>query len=181
MSVPRVSNGNFPRRDLLKLAGAFAAFPSALLAAADGQRQIAGYDPARLPTAETLGKWLQQLHGFGPIRMTGTPQCRAFEEFLATQFTSLGFSLERDQFRLTSWECRVTDCSVSVTDDSGATKTVEVIAYYPFGGSTRGKAPAPGRILCVPGIGVEAARKLADATDPATLANSIVVMDMPLV
>jgi len=180
MSVPCLTNGNFPRRDLLKLAGAFAAFPSALLGAADGQRQIAGYEPARLPTAETLGKWLQQLHGFGPIRMTGTPQCRAFEEFLATQFTSLGFSLERDQFRLTSWECRVTDCSISVAEDSGATRTVEVIAYYPFGGSTRGKAPATGRILYVPGTGVNAAKALADATDSAALANSIVVMDMPL-
>jgi hypothetical protein len=124
---------------------------------------------------------LQQLHDFGPIRMTGTPQCRAFEEFLAAQFAALGFSIERDQFRLTSWECRITDCSISVTEDSGATRNVEVIAYYPFGGSTRGKEPAKGRVLYVPGTGVNAAKALADATDPAALANSIVVMDMPLI
>src|SRR5579863_4432507 len=108
------------RRDLLRMAGttslatAFAGLPLTLLAATEGKRQIAGYDPAKLPTVETLGKWLQQLHEFGPIRMTGTPQCRAFEEFLAAQFASLGFSIERDQFRLTSWECRITDCSISV-------------------------------------------------------------------
>src|SRR5580658_181416 len=131
MTIRRRALQNSSRRDLLKIAGAmpfagaFAAFPSALLSATtDNQRQIAEYQPAHLPSVETLGKWLQQLHEFGPIRMTGTPQCRAFEEFLATQFTSLGFSLERDQFRLTSWECRVTNCAISVTEDSGATKTV---------------------------------------------------------
>lgn len=178
---------NSSRRDLLKMAGAipfagaFAGLSPALFADTEGQRQIAGYQPSRLPTAETLGKWLQQLHEFGPIRMTGTPQCRAFEEFLATQFTALGFSLERDQFRLTSWECRITDCSISVTEDGGATRTVEVVAYYPFGGSTRGKAPATGRVLYVPGTGADAAKALPDGTDPRSLANSIVVMDMPLV
>jgi hypothetical protein len=112
--------------------------------------------------------------------MTGTAQCRAFEEFLATQFAALGFTVERDQFRLTSWECRVTDCSIAVTEDSGAKHDVEVIAYYPFGGSTRGKEAPTGRLLYVPGTGLEAAKALAAATDPAALANSIVVMDMPL-
>jgi hypothetical protein len=157
------------------------AFPVALLAASGGQRQIAGYQPAQIPSVETLGKWLRQLHEFGPIRMTGTPQCRAFEEFLAAQFASLGFTVERDQFRLTSWECRVTDCSISVAEDGGATRSVEVIAYYPFGGSTRGKAAATGRLLYVPGTGVDAAKALAERTDAAALANSIVVMDMPLI
>jgi hypothetical protein len=44
--------------------------------AAEG-RHILGYDPARTPTTDTLGRWLKQLHDFGPIRATGTPQCRA--------------------------------------------------------------------------------------------------------
>jgi hypothetical protein len=177
---------NASRRELLRLAGAIpfagalAGFPAALVAATEGQRQIAGYKPAQLPTVETLGNWLRQLHDFGPIRMTGTPQCRAFEEFLATQFAALGFTIERDQFRLTSWECRITDCSISVEEDGGAKRTVEVVAYYPFGGSTRGKPAVTGRLLFVPGTGVNAAKALADATDAATLANSIIVMDMPL-
>jgi hypothetical protein len=74
----------------------------------------------------------------------------------------LGFSIERDQFRLTSWECRTTDCSILVEEDSGAKRTVEVVAYYPFGGSTRGQPAATGHVLY------------------AVLANSIIVMDMPL-
>src|ERR1700761_5968823 len=103
------------RRDLFKLAGslpfagALAGLPPALMAAADSHRQIAGYNPSQTPSVDTLDKWLHQLHDFGPIRMTGTPQCRAFEEFLATEFGRLGMKIERDQFRLTSWECRVTD------------------------------------------------------------------------
>ncbi|MGD1092886.1 MAG: hypothetical protein ABSB35_12965 [Bryobacteraceae bacterium] len=169
---------NSSRRELLKIArvvpfaGALAGFPTAYFAAAEGQRQIAGYKPAQLPTAETLGNWLRQLHDFGPIRMTGTPQCRAFEEFLAAQFASLGFTIERDQFRLTSGECRITDCSISVEEDSGAKRSMEVVAYYPFGGSTRGKPAPTGRLLFVPGTGANAAKAFADANGAATLANS---------
>jgi hypothetical protein len=145
------SSHQLTRRDLFKLAGtlpaaaAFASiggFPERLLAAGSDVRQIAGYNPAFLPDATALARWLKQLHDFGPIRMTGTPQCRAFEEFLAQQGTALGFTLERDQFRLTSWECGITDCSISVVEDGGAKRDVEVVAY-PFGGSTRGKDAPP--------------------------------------
>ncbi|HEX4348489.1 MAG TPA: hypothetical protein VHZ73_13015 [Vicinamibacterales bacterium] len=181
MKTPTLS-----RREWLKTGGAAAAFaafgglPERLLAAAGQSRQIAGYNPALLPDTTTLAKWLQQLHDFGPIRMTGTPQCRAFEEFLAQRVTALGFTLERDQFRLTSWECRITDCSISIKEDSGATHDVEIVAYYPFGGSTRGRGPAVGRVLHVPAVGAEAVRAFADSIDAAALANSIVVVDMPL-
>src|SRR5579871_979435 len=173
MSIEPSPFPKFSRRNLLRTAGGislasvFGGLPHSVLAATEGKRQIAGYDPGKLPTVETLRKWLEQLHNFGPIRMTGTPQCRAFEEFLATEFTKIGFKLERDQFRLTSWECRVTDCSISVKEDGGATRTVEVVAYYPFGGSTKGKPAATGRVLYVPGTGAEAAKKLAESTDAA--------------
>ena len=183
------SSHQLTRRDLFKLAGtvpaaaAFASlggFPERLLAAGSDVRQIAGYNPALLPDATALARWLKQLHDFGPIRMTGTPQCRAFEEFLAQQVTALGFTLERDQFRLTSWECGITDCSISVVEDGGAKRDVEVVAYYPFGGSTRGKDAATGRILYVPVIGAAAVKAFADSLDAGALANSIVVVDMPL-
>lgn len=177
------------RRDLLKVAGALplaAAFarlgglPDVLIDAAAQARQIAGHNPALVPAAETLAAWLKQLHDFGPIRMTGTKECRAFEEWLAQQFAGLGFTIERDQFRLTSWECRVTDCSIAVKEDSGATRNVDVVAYYPFGGSTKGKPAVTGRLLVVPGTNVAAARAFADSTGAAALADAIVVMDMPL-
>lgn len=171
------------RREILALAGAVplatASSASAVFGGSFG-RQIAGYDPSLVPDSATLGSWLKQLHDFGPIRMTGTKPCRAFEEFLAGRVGALGFSLERDQFRLTSWECRITECSIDVTEDSGAKRRVEVVAYYPFGGSTRGKTPATGRVLHVPGRGAAAAKAFAESTDAAALADAIVVMDMPL-
>src|SRR5262245_39664070 len=144
-------------------------------------RPIAGYNPALLPDAKQLGAWLRQLHDFGPIRATGTPQARAFEEWLAQQMTALGFTLERDQYRLTSWECDVAkDCAISVSEDGGAKKNVEVVAYYPFSASTRG-GTVSGRVLYVPnGIQIDAAKAFVASTDAAALANSIVVIDMPL-
>jgi hypothetical protein len=147
--------------------------------AATSAKEIAGYQPALQPTKATLQHWLQQLHDFGPIRATGTKQCRAFEEWLATQFTQLGFTLERDQFRLTSWECDLKDCSISITEDGGAPRTVEVIAYYPFAASTITSGPITGRVLYA-GVSKTSVEKFIAATDPATLAQSIVVVDMPL-
>jgi hypothetical protein len=178
------------RRDLLKLAGSlpvlatiapFGGLPEAVLSAATDARHVAGYDPTLLPSAATLAGWLKKLHDFGPIRMTGTAECRAFEEFLAREFAALGFAVERDQFRLTSWACNLEqDCAIDVVEDGGAKKPVEVLSYYPFGGSTRGSRPITGRVLVVPGTGAAAAKAFADATKAAVLADAIVVMDMPL-
>src|SRR5215831_13038615 len=147
------------RRQILRLAGLApaAAFVSRsglsleAFAATSGGRPIAGYNPAWLPDAAQLQRWLKQLHDFGPIRAAGTHQARAFEEWLATQVSGLGFSVERDQYKLTSWECDVAkDCAISVAEDAGAKKNVEVIAYYPFCGSTRGKSPVTGRVVYIP-------------------------------
>jgi hypothetical protein len=185
----RSQNSCMSRRQLLRLAAAapaaFAglnAFPGGLLALAAAGRPIAGYNPAWLPDATQLGRWLKGLHDFGPIRATGTKQARAFEEWLATEVARLGFTVERDQYRLTSWECDVDrNCSVVVAEEGGRKRDVDVVAYYPFGGSTRGKPPVTGRVLYIPnGIRIEEAQAFADKLDPAMLAASIVVIDMPL-
>lgn len=190
MSNPSDRPFGVTRREMLKLAGVIPAatlatvggFPDLFTTAAAAGRPIKGYNPAFLPDAAMLGRWLKQLHDFGPIRATGTPQARAFEEWLATESTKLGFTIERDQFRLTSWECDVEkDCAISVAEDGGAKKNVEVIAYYPFCGSTRGKAPLTGRVLYIPkGNQIEAARAAIANLDPKVLAQTIVVIDMPL-
>ena len=102
---------------------AFAGLPAEVLAAATSPK-IAGYVPGNVAPAATLGGWLKKLHDFGPIRATGTPQCRAFEEFLATEFAKLGCTVLRDQFKLTSWECDIpADCEITVKED-GASRTV---------------------------------------------------------
>ena len=170
------------RRELIG-AGAAAlgasVLPTLARAAASG-RQVAGFDPALVPSPEVLAGWLQRLHGFGPIRFTGTPQARAFEEFLARSFTHLGFEVQIDKYRLMAWECDLArDCAISVTEDGKPAKTLDVVAYYPFAASTRGKGPVTGRVLYA-GVGDDAVKALVARTPAAELAKSIVVVDMPL-
>jgi len=128
-------------------------------------------------------------------RATGTPQCRAFEEFLATEFTKLGCAIERDQFRLTSWECDIADCSIEVREydydfeppvvtaatryDRAPVRKLDVVAYYPFGGSTLGKATVEGRVL-FGGTGEQSGEEILKKFTPEQLADAIVVVDMPL-
>ncbi|HEY3949884.1 hypothetical protein, partial [Phenylobacterium sp.] len=170
------------RRELVAggamLAGA-AAMPMLARAAASG-RQIKGFDAALVPSPERLGAWLQQLHEFGPIRFTGTPQARRFEEFLAKRFTELQFQVHIDTYRLMAWECDlVRDCAITLAEDGKAAKPLDVVAYYPFAATTRGKGPVTGRVLYA-GVGDAAVKALAAKTSAAELARSVVVVDMPL-
>jgi hypothetical protein len=142
-------------------------------------KQVAGFEPALLPNKQTLQRWLQQLHNFGPIRATGTRQCRAFEEWLAMQFTQLGGKLERDQFKLTSWECDIKDCAIAVTENGKTSRALEIIAYYPFAASTVTTGPVSGQVLYA-GVSEPDVKKFIASIDPAALANAIVVVDMPL-
>ncbi|WP_372784272.1 hypothetical protein [Phenylobacterium sp.] len=166
------------RRDILGLAAAAGLTP-AWARALTGPRQIHGFHPELSPGADQLMAWVRQLHKFGPIRPTGTPQMHAFEDWLEVQFKGLGFSVERIPYRLTSWECDVKDCSISVTEDGKAARDVEVLAYYPFCASTRGQPAATGRVLYA-GVGEAAVKALVANTDARTLAESVVVMDMPM-
>lgn len=170
------------RRELIAGAaalGATAAMPALARAAASG-RQIKGFDPTLVPQPEVLGRWLQQLHDFGPIRFTGTPQARRFEEFLAKSFADLQFQVHIDTYRLMAWECDLArDCAISVTEDGKAAKPMTVVAYYPFAATTRGKGPVTGRVLYA-GVGDEAVKALVAKTPPDELARSVVVVDMPL-
>jgi len=184
--LKKADQPNAMRRKLLATASALPAatifaglFGIGALAEAAAAKQIAGFEPALLPDKATLQSWLQQLHDFGPIRATGTPQARAFEEWLATQFGKLGFALERDQFKLTSWECNIKDCSVSITETGKTAHALEVIAYYPFAATTATTGPVTGQVLYA-GVNEPDVKKVVAATDAAALANSIVVVDMPL-
>jgi hypothetical protein len=173
------------RRKLLKSAAALAAVSGvgglpAIAQAAATAKTIAGHRPQLVPSAQTLAGWLKALHDFGPIRATGTPQCRAFEEYLAAEFAKLGCTIERDRYRLSSWECTLaTDCEITVQEDGGKTRKLEVVSYYPFCGTTRGKGPVSGRVLYA-GVGAPSAQAILASTDPAVLKESIVVIDMPI-
>ena len=170
------------RRGLMQFAAAapLAAALNSLAAPATqaAGRAIRGHDPSFVPSRDMLWSWLKQLHRFGPVRNTGTAPCRAFEEWLAVRFAELGCSVERDQFRLMSWEANITDCRITIREDGGPRRDLDVIAYYPFSGSTRSRGPASGRLLYA-GVGDEAGEALAKS-QPAALAESIVVIDMPI-
>jgi hypothetical protein len=180
-----VPTTNADRRALLRSAGALATASGlgglpAIARAIGMAPSIAGHRPALVPTAATLGGWLKRLHDFGPIRATGTPQCRAFEEFLAAEFAALGCTIERDRYRLSSWECSLDpDCEITVREDGGRTRRLEVVSYYPFCGTTRGRGPVSGRVLYA-GVGPQAAQAFIAGADPAALKDSIVVIDMPI-
>lgn len=168
------------RRDMLW--GASALGLAALIpeAAEAASRSVAGYRPQYLPPTHMFATWLKRLHDFGPIRFTGTPPCLAFEDYLAAEFEKLGCMVERDRFRLTSWECDLErDCAISVEDDGGSTHGLEALSYYPFCASTRGRAPARGRILHG-GTGLKGALALMESTAPEVLRDAIVVVDAPV-
>jgi hypothetical protein len=171
------------RRAALAGAASLAAtlsLPRSAIAAVAKRQSVAGFRPHWSPSAEQLGVWLRKLHDFGPVRFTGTPQCRAFEEFLATEITKLGFTLERDQYRLTSWSCDLErDCQLSLAEEGKSPRDLDVIAYYPFAATTRTSGPVSGRVLYA-GVGDAAVKALASKTPAAELAESIVVVDMPL-
>ncbi|HEX5007621.1 MAG TPA: hypothetical protein VFV70_10940, partial [Hyphomonadaceae bacterium] len=92
------------RREMLKLSaavtgvGALGGLSACVTAAGETRSLVPGHMASAVPSRAQLARWLQQLHDFGPIRATGTPQCRAFEEFLAAEFAKLGCTVERDQF-----------------------------------------------------------------------------------
>jgi hypothetical protein len=176
--------GGADRRAFLTAAGALPAAAllsgiAGLPARAASANVVAGFDPNLVPTPTVLGGWLKQLHDFGPIRFTGTPECRSFEEWLATQFGDLGCQIERDQFKLMSWRCRIEDCSITVREDGGRERKLDVVAYYPFSATTRGKPSVTGRVLFA-GVGDDAGKALAARTPPDVLAQSIVVLHMPI-
>src|SRR5262249_6975119 len=91
----------------------------------------------------------------------------------------LGCTIERDQFKLMSWECNIQDCSVEIKEDGGKTKKLDVIAYYPFGGSTKGKPAATGKLL-FGGTGEDCGPEVLNKYTEAELKDAIVVIDMPL-
>lgn len=166
------------RRALLAVAGASPVLAWASRAGAQA-RQVAGFDPKLAPSVATLGRWMKQLHDFGPIRADGTKQARDYEEWLARQFADLGCTVERDQFRLTAWEGDIRTCSIEIKEDAGSTRKLEVLAYYPFTASTKGKAAVSGRVI-YGGSGDSAGPELVKKVRAEVLKDAIVVMDMPV-
>lgn len=170
--------GNPGRRRVLAGAGAAAMLALPVMAeAARGARPVRGFKPEKLPSEADLGLWLRKLHGFGPVRATGTDGARAFELHLQERLASMGAILHIDDYQLTSWQGALSACWINVGEDAGPSRDLEVLSYYPFCGSTYGKAAVSGRVLHA-GVGVRDAAALLTGPS-ADLAGSIVVLDVP--
>ena len=72
-------------------------------------------------TRPALKAMIREAKGRGLRVVAGGPDpVQYLEEYLAMEFAKLGCTVERDQFRLMTWEGDITKCSVSVTEDGGA-------------------------------------------------------------
>jgi hypothetical protein len=182
-----MSPGQLPtRREFMGAAGAgslalaLGRLPPAVAGGRGARRGIRGHHPHWVPSTRTLERWLRHLHELGPVRATGTPEARRFEDWLAGRFAALGCRIERDPYRLTSWEADVRDCSISVVeDDGGRRRTLDVVSYFPFAAGTRRTGPVAGRVLYA-GSGPGAAQAVIASTPAEELAESVVVIDMPI-
>ena len=137
--------------------------------------------PALVLSPETLGRWLNRLHAFGPIRFTGTPQARAFEEFLARAFT----------------HARLPGAGRQVPADGLGVRPRPRLRDQRHRGRQGAQDPRCGRLLSLrrldtaararsaagcstPASATTAVKALVAKRRPAELAKSIVVVDMPL-
>lgn len=71
------------------------------------------------------------------------------------------------------------DCEIRVAQDDGAKRDLDVVASFPFAATTRDSGPVTGRVLYAES-GAEAADEVVATTPADELAESIVVVDMPI-
>jgi hypothetical protein len=133
-------------------------------------------------TLETLTKWENELHNFGPVRMAGTQKTTDWENWLMDKFKGLGCTIQTDKFKLMSWEIDPDhDMSIQVIESPGKqSESLDVVSYYPFAGSTLEKTPISGTILFANESGISGALSLLAKTNSDTMSRSIVVIEMPI-
>ena len=171
------------RRDLLKLAGALpiAAINAPWLApiGAAGGRHIAGYDPharADAGHARALAQAAPRLRPDSRHRYAAGARVRGMARDPGHRAR---LHARARSYRLTSWECDVEkDCSIDGVEDGGAKRRSKSsrITRLP---RQRGTGPVTGRVLYA-GTDIGGRKALVEKTDAATLADAIVVVDMPL-
>lgn len=90
---------------------------------------------AKIPSADEIWKWQNQLVHFG-TRYTGSVGQTRYVDWLSEHFTAIpGFTLKRDRLTFNRWLAR--DYSLSITTPTVADpRSVPVTYYYPYSGKT---------------------------------------------
>jgi hypothetical protein len=91
----------------------------------------------KIPSAETIWGWQNQLVGFG-TRYTGSTGHTSYVDWLSEHFAAIpGFTLKRDRLTFNRWLAR--DYSLSITAPTlDHPYLVPVTYYYPYSGKTSG-------------------------------------------
>ena len=164
----------------LSLAGS-----SGVAYAASAARRSAVRDrlSAGLPSPRTVMSWIDLVNGrFGPQRLTGDDNHRRFVNWLDSQLSSAGFSVERDTYTFQRWAADASrDVSAWVELSGQDRRPLDVLSPVAYSGSTRGTGPVSGRAVYVPvgdGTLAQAVAALL-AAPPADLAECVVVLESP--
>ena len=164
----------------LSLAGS-----SGVAYAASAARRSAVRDrlSACLPSPRTVMSWIDLVNGrFGPQRLTGDDNHRRFVNWLDSQLSSAGFSVERDTYTFQRWAADASrDVSAWVELSGQDRRPLDVLSPVAYSGSTRGTGPVSGRAVYVPvgdGTLAQAVAALL-AAPPADLAECVVVLESP--
>jgi hypothetical protein len=131
---------SYSRRGLLRTAGLSAAglalgrVPGAL---ADPLGDLglglgSTVEAALIPSARTIRKQVEKMVSFGP-RLTGSPEHKAWIDYLEQGLTKAGVSMARDHFTFTRWTAK--SWGLDLLEGAGA-GPVDVSSYFPYSGST---------------------------------------------
>jgi hypothetical protein len=139
---------------------------------------------AGLPSPRTVLSWIELVNSrFGPQRLTGDANHQGFVNWLDSQLTKAGFSVERDTYTFQRWAADASrDVSAWIQlPGSPDRRPLDVLSPFPYSGSTRGTGPVTGRAVYVPvgtGTLAEAVAALL-AAPPSDLADCVVVLESP--
>lgn len=138
---------------------------------------------AGLPGPRTVMSWIELVNGrFGPQRLTGDDNHRAFVNWLDSQLTSAGFSVERDTYTFQRWAADASrDVSAWAELPGRDQQVLDVLSPVAYSGSTRETGPVSGRAVYVPvgdGTLAQAVAALL-AAPPPDLSECVVVLESP--
>lgn len=164
---------------------AFAGSPTlAYAASAARQHATRHHLSAGLPSRSMIRSWIELVNDrFGPQRLTGDPNHQKFVNWLDTQLSAAGFSVERDTYTFQRWAAdMVRDVAAWVElPGGGHRRALDVLSPFPYSGSTLGTGPVTGRALYVPVGSGTLAQAVAGllAAPPPDLADCVVVLESP--
>jgi hypothetical protein len=127
------------RRELMKWAAAAQLVPFL------SEHARAEFRPALLPTEKEVWAWETWMAKLGP-KYTGNKAHVEFVEWLATNLTSSGLELVRENHKFTRWEERRS--ALTITPASGKSFAAPITSYFPYSGQTKTEGVTGELVYC---------------------------------